>query len=641
MNKPHSLASLALAAGLVGAPLAAHAAPKLAAGAVVAAADPAAKTEFEVFLPLRDAAGLEGLLQAQHSPGNSKYHAWLTPAQFAAQFGPAPDAVNRVKAALGQAGLTVIASNPRSVRVSGDVAHVAALLHANLASVTEPQRAARLMAQGQIALPAALQAEGAQVVAFTPIPRMHVNSVRGPVATPQNRYTTVGGYWFDDLKQAYSYPARSVTVTPPHGAPKTTVTDGAGVKVAVLMADLIFPGDVDAMFNHENFTAISGAPAPAVNTVTVDGGGVYNGYGAVEASLDVQQVAGGAPGASVTLVSIPDLSDQHIVDGYTAIVNSNAYDIVNSSFGGCELEYTAAYNGGTDYTYILQIYHQIFQQGNAQGITFVASSGDQGALACPGVNYAPGVNSTFVAGVETPAADPSVTSVGGGNLVTSAGAGLNSSYVRESAYGDPQYPYDVYGIGATVSGGYWGATGGVSAVFAKPSYQALATTGSATMRTVPDVGMQVGGMAFSQLDGTAPGYCNTGTISCSADGSSVKIAYGVNYGGGFYHLIGTSVSSPEFAGALALFEQTAHRQGNVNFYLYNAGHQQTQAGGKTAPAPLQYFHRGMQGFDGVYAGGYPSANYDYIYGLGSPNVANLFHITPLSLAGTPQTGSNP
>ena len=137
------------------------------------------------------------------------------------------------------------------------------------------------------------------------------------------------------------------------------------------------------MFNHEKFTAITGKPAPSVTTVPVDGGGVQDGDGSVEASLDVQQVLGGAPGAKVTLVSIPDLSDDHIMDGYQYIVDSNKYDIVNSSFGGCELGYTAAYNDGTDYTYILQQYHELFQQGNAQGITFVASSGDEAGLECP------------------------------------------------------------------------------------------------------------------------------------------------------------------------------------------------------------------------------------------------------------------
>jgi subtilase family serine protease len=539
--------------------------------------------------------------------------------------------MENVKAALRGAGLNVTATHSRSVRVAGDAMHVSSLLGANLSTVKAPSGSTRMVATTTPSLPAALQAEGAKIVAFNAIPPRRPAAVKGPLAPiPANRYTNAGTYWFTDLKQAYSYPAYSKTTQN-----KVVLSDGGGVKVAVLMADLIFPGDVAAAFDHEQFTTITGKPAPTVGTVLVDGGGVYNGPGSFEASLDVQQVTGGAPGANVTLISIPNLSDQSVIDAYTSIVDSNAYDIVNSSFGGCELFYTAAYNGGVDYTFILQAEHEIYEQGNAQGITFVASSGDEGGLQCPGVDYFSGFNSVFVASVSSPADDPNVTAVGGGNLVTSVGPGLNSTYVRESAYGDPRYPYDPYGLGPTVSGGYWGAGGGVSAIFGKPLYQYLANTGSRRGRAVPDVGMQVGGLGFSNSG------CDPSAISCSPDDSSVVTAFGVGLGGGFYYTIGTSVSSPEFVGALALFEQRAHRQGNLNFLLYLAGAAQTAAGGVNAPAKQQYFHRGMQGFDGVYAAGFPTANYDYIYGNGSPDVANLFGLNSFGLAGTPQTPSNP
>jgi subtilase family serine protease len=409
--------------------------------------------------------------------------------------------------------------------------------------------------------------------------------------------------------------------------------------VAVLMSDLIFPGDVAAAFNHENFTTISGAPVPVITTVLVNGGGQFGGNGAFEASLDVQQVTGGAPGAQVTLFSIPDLSDANILAGYTAIVESNAYAIVNSSFGGCELEYTAAY-GGDPTPLILE--HEQYVQGNLQGITFVASSGDNGAPMCPTPNYgSPGANPVFVAGVSSPADDPNVTAVGGGNLITTVGPGLDSAYVRESAFGDPEYPYDIYGIGQNVSGGYWAAGGGVGSIWAKPDYQNQVGTGSSAWRTVPDVGMQVGGLGFSMLNGRAPGFCNGNAISCSPDDSSVLTAYGVGIGGGFYFTIGTSVSSPEFVGALALYEQRAGRQGNVNYFLYAQGAAQTLAGGVHAPTAQQYFHRGQTGFDGIYNANFPSLNYNYIYGNGSPDVVKLFGLTPYGIAGLPQTKSNP
>jgi subtilase family serine protease len=184
----------------------------------------------------------------------------------------------------------------------------------------------------------------------------------------------------------------------------------------------------------------------------------------------------------------------------------------------------------------------------------------------------------------------------------------------------------------------------VSSVFAKPFYQLLANTDSRQWRTLPDVGMQVGGFGFSSLNGPIGSFCDPSAISCSPDDSSVLTAYGVNYGGGFYFTIGTSVSSPEFVGALALYEQQRgrfHRQGNVNYFLYARGALQSLAGGVYAPAELQFFHRNIPGFDGFYNADYPSHDYNYIYGNGSPDVRKLFGLTNYPAAGVPQTPSNP
>ena len=322
-------------------------------------------------------------------------------------------------------------------------------------------------------------------------------SARRRPAAVDNRYSATGPYWFTDLKQAYDYPAYSAS------------TDGSGVSVAVLMSDLIFPDDVAAMFNHEKFTALTGKPAPTVTTVLVDGGGVEDGDGSVEASLDVQQVLGGAPGAKVTLVSIPDLSDDHIMDGYQYIIDSNKYDIVNSSFGGCELRLHGGVQRRRRLHLLLQQYHELFQQGNAQGITFVASSGDEAGLECPSADYFyGGTSATFVPSVSTPAADPAVTAVGGGNLVTtSSTTSLESAYVRETANADPEAPYDPYGVGVERVRRRWGAGGGVSVVFKKPLYQAWPRRA----RT----------LAHDPRRGHAGGRLPASAISCSADDSAV------------------------------------------------------------------------------------------------------------------------
>jgi subtilase family serine protease len=612
--------------------LAAH--PSVAAPAASLAALPAASpldaVDFHVYLPLQNQAQLEELVTRMHDHNSAQYQQWLTPADFLQRFGPSAGDVARVKASMKARGFSVIDSHAHGVHVRGSAAAVAGTFQVDLRKKREDRGQQRFIAMQAPQPPNELQDLNVRVLGLESIPHRRVNSqVTSKVAAAvvNNRYGASGPYWFTDLKQAYDYPAYSVQ------------TNGKGVKVAVLMADLLFPGDVAEVFNNENFSAITHKPVPAVTTTLIDGGGVVGGPASFEASLDVQQVLGGAPGADVTLVSLPDLSDAHIAAGYRYIVDSNAYDIVSSSFGGCELSYTAAYNGGTDFTYILQTLHEIFLQGNAQGITFVASSGDQGGLACPSPDYGtPGASPVFLPGVSSPANDPNVTAVGGGNLVTKASLTTrDSSYVRESAFGDPQPPYDIFGLGQNVSGGYFGAGGGVSTVFAKPLYQALANTGSARWRTVPDIGMQVGGLGFSGLE------CDG--LSCSADDSSVFVAYGAGTSfAGFYATIGTSVAAPQFVGALALFEQSLgknHRLGNVNYLLYAKGLIQSLAGGAAAPAALQFYHRNIPGNDGLFQGGSPSQNYDYIYGNGSPDVRKLFGLTAFPPAGIPQTPSNP
>ena len=602
------------------------------APAVTQAASPAATVAFSVYLPLRNQPELESLLAELHDQSSSKYQQWLQPSDFLQRFGPSAADLAALRTSLTSHGFTVIQSNAHGLRVQGPVSAVSQTFGVGVQTRSQNGRT-RFMASGELQIPNELAALNARVVGLDALPEHHVHSrATKRLADPivDNRYTDTGSYWFDDLKQAYDYPAYSAR------------TDGTGVNVAILMSDLLFPDDLAAAFNHEKFTTITTKPAPTVTTVTVDGGGVVNGYGSFEASLDVQQVLGGAPGANVTLVSIPDLQNQSILDGYTYIVDNNTFDIVNSSFGGCELEYFPADNAGQDFRYVLQALHEVFAQGNAQGITFVASSGDQGGPACPSPDYGyPGAtNNTFGPGISSPSDDPDVTAVGGGNLITVADGTLNSAYVRESAFADPLYPYDIYNVGQLVSGGFWGAGGGISSYFKKPLYQFLANTGTFAWRTNPDVGMQVGGEGFSGLAGEVPGFCNSPAIRCSPDDSSVLTAYD----GAFYFTIGTSVSSPEFVGSLAIYEQQFgkhHRQGNVNYFLYAQGAIQSLFGGVRAPAEFQFYHRNIPGNDGYWNAGFPSYNYDYIYGNGSPDVRKLFGLKNYPAAGLPQTPSNP
>ena len=189
-----------------------------------------------------------------------------------------------------------------------------------------------------------------------------------------------------------------------------------------MISSVISPADLAKTFNSslnlgggesliQAYSANSNLPVPTVTIRPVEGGsGPFNPNSddAAEASLDTQMSLGTAPGAQETLYDLPELTDDAIVAGYTAVDEDNAVDVVSSSFGECELDFTAAANGGTDFTGILKTFHALFQQGNAQGITFLASSGDNGGVPCLSTAFDnnPTNGTNFVAGVENPASDP-------------------------------------------------------------------------------------------------------------------------------------------------------------------------------------------------------------------------------------------
>ena len=327
----------------------------------------------------------------------------------------------------------------------------------------------------------------------------------------------------------------------------------------------------------------------------------------------------------IMLYNIPDLSNQSVFDAYQAIVETNAVDIVSNSFGGPEGVFTAAYNDGTDFTGILRTFDDLIRQGNAEGITFVASTGDNGGLELPSLSYFLGEpGATWLPGIEWPASLPHVTAVGGTNLVTSSISGsLQSTYVAENAFGDPLLPYDPFGVGNTVSGGYWGSGGGPSVVFTKPLYQFLVNTGS-SMRSVPDISLQMGG-------------CPAIAAKCGSDftppfpESDVVTAFG----GNFFGAIGTSVSVQDFAGLLALERQNlGTRLGNVNFLIYGLAALQNFF------SPLPDYHQNIPGFNGLFSSS-PGGGYNMVVGNGTPFGKNFILAPFVPAAGNPQTPSNP
>ena len=604
-----------------------------------AAAAASQAVEFEVILPLRNTAGLEALLAAQQDPSSHLYHQWLTPASFAARFGPDAATKQKVAQSFALHGLSVTLQS-RSLDISGSAAAVDLALGTNLVQATSAEGHQYLVAAKAPNLPQAAVDAGAFILDFSPkVIEAHVNShmvpgVKIAGSAPFNRLSYTGGYFFDDLKQAYAYPSYQTQIVVNNKAQRL---DGTGTTIGILMSSNIVDSDITLMFKKEKFSKLAGVPTPAIyEKVKVHGGaGLTDAW--AEASLDTQMSLGGAPGAHVILYEIPNLSNANIMDGYIAIDEANVADVVSSSFGGCELAFTKPYeNTGGNVKYVDTV-HELFEQGNAQGISFLASSGDESGLECPSISYIQGSAGTFVPSVSWPADDTDVTAVGGTNLVTnSTPYSLDSSYLEENAWNDPMLPYDPYGLGTLVSGGAFGAGGGLSDLFAAPAYQGLVDTGSKSWRTLPDVGMEVGGCPVGAIYPPCDGQDNPLDGSGNSDRSYVFTAID----GSFYGLVGTSVSSPEFASATALLIEVMGRQGNLNHYIYHTAAKQASEGNKPFNGNTMY-HDGIPGYDGVIENGAFGLNYNYTTGVGTPLVYRFAHEATATPAGAPQTASNP
>ena len=143
---------------------------------------------------------------------------------------------------------------------------------------------------------------------------------------------------------------------------------------------------------------------------------------------------------------------------------------------------------------------------------------------------------------DCPPSSPWVTAVGG----TSLAVDQNSKRVFETGWGASTYSCNQTTLACTRDAWLYGAGGGVSRIFAKPAYQSGLTL---TGRGVPDV--------------AAIGDPQTGMIV----GQTQTFPDGVYYDE--YRVAGTSLSSPIFAGLMALADQkagSAHGFANPFFY---------------------------------------------------------------------------
>jgi uncharacterized protein (TIGR03437 family) len=357
--------------------------------------------------------------------------------------------------------------------------------------------------------------------------------------------------------------------------------NGAGQRVGILGRS-----DLDQTY-IDTFRSQFGLPPSVVEQHLIGPDpGVTN--AASEAALDLEWADGIAPGATLVYVYAGTF-----VDAAQGAIDQNLATVLNESYGTCE-PYTPESN------------RLMAQQANAEGITWVASSGDSGAADCdPHGFFNVTGNATTVSdgpAVGMPASFPEVTGVGGTEFneggghywsSTNSASGASAlSYIPEVAWND------------TGAGGLLASGGGASLYFSKPAWQVGPGVPADGARDVPD-------------------------ISFSASGNHDPYMV-VNSNG--FRSGGTSASAPSFAGVVALLNQylvstgalAKPGLGNVNPELYrlartttNVFHDITQ-GNNMVPcvAGSPGCVNGMLGFNA-------GPGYDQATGLGSIDIYNL------------------
>ncbi len=260
--------------------------------------------------------------------------------------------------------------------------------------------------------------------------------------------------------------------------------NGSGITVAIVIDSNIIGGDLGSYLSYFQTPGVS----RQIQYKTIDNASTTPGSDQFEATLDMETVAGLAPGAGILLYIIPTLSTQYMNDAYESILNDGAASVVSMSYGGCERPGSVQTTASS-----------IFESAANQGVAFIAASGDQGNECYAAVN-------TYVQGVQYPASDPNVIGVGGTETRRGPYA-LTSA----TAYNDTD----------TADHTQRATGGGVSTSFGLPSYQSgLPGAASGTYRNVPDIALPANDAAI---------YLN----------------------GAWSDAVGTSWSAPQFAAMLA------------------------------------------------------------------------------------------
>jgi kumamolisin len=532
------------------------------------------QVELAITLPFRDVAGLERLALAQATPGSPLFHHFLTGQDFTTRFAPSDAEADSVMAALRHAGFARVSlSASRTVVLAEGSAPVAsAYFQTDIHRVAQSGHGSRYANLASAHMPDELAGHVLSVVGldnlvkFTP---HHQRAAISPAsAMAPSLYERIqngnfAGLYASALSAAYRFP-------------QAGSGNGQHRGIGIVVDSDVGPDDLPT------YWAAAGVHRTGiVQPIYVHGAAPGASGDVVEAEIDTEISSSLAPSANIYILEVPAFDDVSVMLAYLRAIHETSgsvakMDVISSSFGVCELAHTAMATA-TD---------ALALQGAALGMTFTASTGDNGGF-CAAENRQ-GVLDYNTDSVSIPAANPHFLAVGGTTLRINPATGAR---IAENAW--------------TPGGLSGGGGGGVSSFWPVPSYQASLSG----IAVVPDVHVTAGKLQ------PRIGFQGRNVPDIALNASTGIGSYMAIYNtlSGWVGYGGTSVSSPAMAALIAEQNKlTGTPSGFYNQTLYALF-----TGGFTQPDGVygQDFYDVTKGSIG--AGWSARAGYDQATGIGS------------------------
>jgi kumamolisin len=583
-------------------------------------------------LKLQHAEAAGQLLEALSNTKSPKYHQFLTPAQFKAQFGASDQDIATLSAQLAVYGLSAARAGASVLRVSGSAANLERAFQVSLHRY-------RVAAQGRSEsfefrapaaaprIPAEMSAVVAGIVGLSTRPNFFPHLMKSPAKFAQQRssqppfassglinppgFLTVADFskYYDVLPLA----AKGIT--------------GAGRTIGIVTLASFTESDAYAYWNAVGLKTAS----HRVTVVDIDGGpgAPSDASGSDETTLDVEQSGGIAPAAKILVYQAPN-TNQAFLDAFVAAVENNQADSISTSWGQWEWLDNLA-NGPVADPYTgdtvsgLKALHQVLLQAALQGQSVFAAAGDAGAYDANDGARPP--DFSLALSVDNPASDSYITAGGGTTL-----AGMQSYLLPNETftvniphervwswdYLEPlcaDLDLDPIDCGIFPVGG----GGGVSFEFALPFYQQGI---SGIQKTQPNQSFINEDTVPPQTLKNIPAYFagrNVPDISFNADPQTGYVLFYTSDQSGFGEDTfagGTSFVAPQLNGVIGLIGEYVHgRVGLLNIPLYALAQESNAYANRGAPfGVIKYgnndFYVGRDGYS-------PAA------GIGTLDVANF------------------